>query len=52
VEKGSGSHQLSDTIVISFGYGPWRWYRGVTEAWGIYIWTGGIEGESRKGERR
>jgi hypothetical protein len=43
---------LSDTRVVSFGCGPWIWYGGVTEVWGIYIWTGGIEGESRKGEGR
>jgi hypothetical protein len=38
--------------VVSFGYGPWRWYRGVTEVWGIYIYTGGVEGDSRRGEER
>jgi hypothetical protein len=41
-----------DTRVVGFGYGPWRWYRGVTEVWGIYVWTRGIEGESRKEEGR
>jgi hypothetical protein len=29
--------RLLGTKVVGFGYGPWRWYRGVTEVWGIYI---------------
>jgi hypothetical protein len=36
----------------TFGVVPWRWYRGVTEVWGIYIWIGGVDGESRRGEGR
>jgi hypothetical protein len=32
----------------AFGYGPWRWYRDVGD---IHM-NRGIEGESRKGERR
>jgi hypothetical protein len=35
----------SDMRVVGFGYGPWRWYRGVTEVWGI-------EEKTRKGEGR
>jgi hypothetical protein len=38
--------------VVSFGYGPWRWYQDVTEVWGIYIWTGGVERSRRRGEER
>jgi hypothetical protein len=42
--------------VVSFGYGPWRWYRDVTEVWGIYTYEQGelrgAEGEERRGEVR
>jgi hypothetical protein len=64
VEEEAGSQQLlvsqplvscrlSDMRVVSFGYGTWRWYRGVAEVWEIYIWIGGIEmrvGEERGGK--
>jgi hypothetical protein len=43
------SHQLPDMRVVYFGYGPWRWYRGVTEVWGYTYKQGGLRGTVGKG---